>query len=242
MIVHAAIRSSSTLERAVRLLLPEVREAISPPESRLPPEPVLWRELTFCILGSRVPSVLAEAATEVLFRSGVIALPIHTSKPLQLQEGIAFLLSQPIYPPVTQNGLGRRFRYPSLRAQQIAGTAQDIYISGLSLSELIDSCDTACNARVVVARAARGIGPKQASLFLTNIGYTDDLAILDSHIVTYMCAIGMADARPRLGSFSEYCALESMLRAYADSLGYSLAVLDLAIWMVMRADRGGQSL
>jgi N-glycosylase/DNA lyase len=242
MSAHAATGSSASLEKAVRLILPDVSEAVSPPDPRLPPEPVLWRELVFCILGSRVPSELAEAATDVLFRAGVVTLPLHAMDPKEREEAIASLLSQPIYPPAVRNGLGRKYRYPRLRARQIAGTAQDIYISGLSLSELIRSCDTARNARVVIAKAARGIGPKQASLFLTNIGLTDDLAILDTHAVAFMRATGMTDASPRRGSFTEYCALESTLRAYADGLGYSLAVLDLAIWMVMRADRGGPSL
>ena len=227
------------LEKAVRLVLPHVREAVCPPQPCLPPEPVLWRELTFCILGSRVPSQLAEAATEVLFRSGVISLPLSCSDPLDLQEGIASLLSQPIYPPITRNGSGRKYRYPRVRAKQLAGTAHDIYLSGLSLSALIGPGNDACEARIAIARAAQGIGPKQASLFLTNIGYTDDLAILDSHVVEFMCATGMIDSRPRLGSFPEYGALESILRAYADGLDSSLAVLDLAIWTIMRTYSAG---
>jgi N-glycosylase/DNA lyase len=80
-----------------------------------------------------------------------------------------------------------------------------------------------------------GIGPKQASLFLRNIGFTEELAIFDTHLLRFMSLFGLfdQDIRP-ISSLRNYENLENHLRDYAKSAGYSLGCVDQAIWIVMR--------
>jgi N-glycosylase/DNA lyase len=81
-----------------------------------------------------------------------------------------------------------------------------------------------------------GIGPKQASLFLRNVGYAENLAILDVHVLRFMRYIGLLRA-PEISvtTLRRYEVAEERLLAYSLGLGWPMATLDVAIWVVMRA-------
>jgi N-glycosylase/DNA lyase len=84
-------------------------------------------------------------------------------------------------------------------------------------------------------KSAIGIGPKQASLFLRNIGYTDELAILDKHVLAYMGISGLAvNLKKAVNSLKGYKDLENILQTHARKFGLSLGYVDQAIWIVMR--------
>ncbi|VVB53828.1 putative N-glycosylase/DNA lyase [uncultured archaeon] len=80
----------------------------------------------------------------------------------------------------------------------------------------------------------RGALQKQASLFLRNIYYTENLAILDTHVIRYMELQGLHQGFKKYITKNQYIVYEKKLSAYADSLNKSLAKLDVAIWVVMR--------
>ena len=81
-----------------------------------------------------------------------------------------------------------------------------------------------------------GIGPKQASMFLRNIGLSHDLAILDTHLLRYLEMQSLLDQeRLKVGSLPNYERTEQVAIKYADSLGYPVGYLDWAIWATMRA-------
>ena len=80
-----------------------------------------------------------------------------------------------------------------------------------------------------------GVGYKQASLFLRNVGYAKNLAILDTHVLNYLVLVGVMQSRPRsVSSATIYERIEELLRSHARSLGHSVGCIDVAIWIVMR--------
>ena len=84
-----------------------------------------------------------------------------------------------------------------------------------------------------------GFGPKQASMFLRNIGCTYDLAILDRHVLRYMVMQGLiSPLRTDSISLTQYESIEFAMENYAILLGYSIGYVDLAIWIAMRAAGG----
>ena len=85
---------------------------------------------------------------------------------------------------------------------------------------------------------AVGIGPKQASLFLRNIGYAKDLAILDTHILRYMSLVGLLpNLIQSVSTLRKYETVEGLLCSYSEKFQVSLAYIDIAIWVVMRTCR-----
>ena len=71
---------------------------------------------------------------------------------------------------------------------------------------------------------------------MRNIYYSENLAILDSHVVRYMVLLKMVKnvSKLKLSNKNTYVNLESQLQNYATSNGKSLSTLDIAIWVVMR--------
>jgi N-glycosylase/DNA lyase len=72
----------------------------------------------------------------------------------------------------------------------------------------------------------RGLGWKESSHFLRNMGYTD-FAILDTHVVSFMHKHGIIEKAPKtLSSKKTYFALEGTLTKISKTIKISMAELD----------------
>ena len=74
-----------------------------------------------------------------------------------------------------------------------------------------------------------GIGMKEASHFLRNIGYRD-LAILDRHILRHLTEHGVFDDIPDISSFKKYVLAENAFEEFSHQVGISMDELDLLFW------------
>ena len=119
----------------------------------------------------------------------------------------------------------RRFghRYPRKRAEYIveARKLKD------SLNNIVGSLDGE-SAREWLVKNVRGIGYKEASHFLRNVGYTD-LAIIDYHILDLLVKYRLIE-KPRTMTRRRYLEIEGILKRLADRLNVNLAELDLYLW------------
>ena len=114
-------------------------------------------------------------------------------------------------------------RYPRKRAEYIveARKLKD------SLNKIVGSLDGE-SAREWLVKNVRGIGYKEASHFLRNVGYTD-LAIIDYHILDLLVKHRVIE-KPRTMTRRRYLEIESLLKRLADRLNVNLAELDLYLW------------
>ncbi len=74
----------------------------------------------------------------------------------------------------------------------------------------------------------KGVGMKEASHFLRNIGF-DDYAIIDFHIIDLLVRHGLIE-RPKTMTRKRYLEIEGVLRKIAKKAGLTLAELDLYLW------------
>lgn len=74
----------------------------------------------------------------------------------------------------------------------------------------------------------KGIGMKEASHFLRNIGF-NDYAIIDFHIVDILVKHGLIE-RPKTITPKKYVEIENVLRELAGKTDTSLGELDLYLW------------
>ena len=74
----------------------------------------------------------------------------------------------------------------------------------------------------------KGLGWKEASHFLRNIGFRD-YAIVDYHIADVLERHGMIK-KPKSMTKAAYLGIEGVLRAFARRMEMSLAELDLYLW------------
>jgi len=88
--------------------------------------------------------------------------------------------------------------------------------------------DNEAELRKWLAENVAGLGYKEASHFMRNIGFTD-VAIIDFHIIDLLVRHGLI-ARPKTLTPKKYLEIESTLRGIAKKAGLNLAELDLYLW------------
>lgn len=93
----------------------------------------------------------------------------------------------------------------------------------------IAQCDDGMVLRAWLAHNVRGLGWKEASHFLRNIGRRD-LAILDRHILRNLKRHGVLRALPATLTPARYLAIEERFRRFAHDIGIPLDELDLLFW------------
>lgn len=102
---------------------------------------------------------------------------------------------------------------------------------GMGITEYLRSFDCPLERREFLARnkAVRGIGFKEASHFLRNIGYRG-YAILDKHIVNSLREFGVIGSRLKPATRKGYLAIERRLALFAREIGIDMDHLDLLLW------------
>ncbi len=86
----------------------------------------------------------------------------------------------------------------------------------------------AIKARTYIAQNVKGIGLKEASHFLRNVGFSN-VAIIDRHIIRFLVRYNVIDKAPKNITSHDYFKLENALKKYEIPLDR----LDLMIWCHM---------
>lgn len=76
----------------------------------------------------------------------------------------------------------------------------------------------------------KGLGYKEASHFLRNIGLGKDLAILDVHILKNLQRLGVIEKIPSSITKKSYTEIENKMRSFAEKSHIPLEELDLLFW------------
>ena len=75
----------------------------------------------------------------------------------------------------------------------------------------------------------KGVGYKEASHYLRNIGYRG-YAILDKHILRTLFEIGVTDSPNPPGTKKKYLSVEDRMRKFAEDIKINFDELDLLFW------------
>jgi N-glycosylase/DNA lyase len=172
-------------------------------EMRKRPSSELFKELCFCILCA---NFTAERSMKIQssIGDGLLSLP---------EKRLAKRL----------RALGHRF--PNIRARYIVEARKHKD----HLKTIIASFNDERKLRDWLIEEIKGIGPKEASHFLRNIGYTD-FAILDFHIINVLARHRLIEKPRSLTSRRRYLEIEELLRHIAEKANLNLAELDLYLW------------
>jgi len=115
-------------------------------------------------------------------------------------------------------------RYPEIRARYIVEARK--YLG--KLKKVLESFDDEALLRDWLVKNVKGLGYKEASHFLRNIGFKN-IAIIDFHIIDLLVKYGIIE-RPRSLTKKKYMEIEDILRKIAEISGLTLAELDLYLW------------
>jgi N-glycosylase/DNA lyase len=166
----------------------------------------LFRELVFCLLTPQSKAKTCWKAVERLTRKSMIA----KGEPCQVQEEL----------------FGVRFN--QRKAEYICKARKNF--SSRSLRSTLEGFGDSFGAREWLVDNVLGLGYKEASHFLRNIGLGEDLAILDRHILKNLVLLGVIDEVPSSLSRKTYLDIELRMTEFSKRLGINMGQLDLLLW------------
>lgn len=100
----------------------------------------------------------------------------------------------------------------------------------LEIKKFLSSFGDVKMLREWLVRNVKGMGYKEASHFLRNIGLGEDVAILDRHILKNLKAFGVINDIPRSLSRKKYLEIEEEMRKFSHEIGIPMSHLDLLFW------------
>ena len=169
----------------------------------------LWEEMVFCIF-------TAGASARMGLRS------IEAVRPYLL-DGTHEELS---------SALRGVHRYPRARARYVIETRDYLQRTcGLRLRQKLASFADPQARRDWLARerSIKGVGYKEASHFLRNIGFRG-YAILDKHILRSLAELGRIESAAPPTTRARYLEVEGRLKRFADEIQIDFDELDLVLW------------
>ncbi len=160
-----------------------------------------FSELCFCILTANSKLKTALEIEKQLKHNGYINLP---------QDKIAEIIRRSSH------------RFHNTKAKFIVEAREHI-----DVKEKLDGMNDN-QARDWLVKNINGLGMKESSHFLRNVGYKN-LAIVDRHIINLLTEQGIIK-KPAVITKKHYLDIESKLKILAEKAKMSLAELDLYLW------------
>ncbi len=119
-----------------------------------------------------------------------------------------------------------RHRFPNMRAKFIVEARKHKD----NIRKILDSFSSDSERRKWFMENVKGLGFKEASHFLRNIGFKN-VAIIDFHIVDLLAREGLIE-KPKNKSLTpkKYLEIENVLKKIAEKTNTNLGELDLYLW------------
>lgn len=169
----------------------------------------LFSELAFCILTPQSKAKVCWQTIEKLTKTGILFK--GTKKDIsEVLKMIRFYNNKTIY----------------------LINARNRFLSNgkLLIREELSKFDEPSECRDWLVSEIKGIGYKEASHFLRNIGLGEKLAILDRHILKNMINLRIIEEIPKTLNRKRYLFLESRFFQFSNEIGIPLSHLDLLLW------------
>jgi len=169
----------------------------------------VFAELVFCILTPMARGKYCSIAVENMVRTGVLFSGDSSEIARELN--------------------GARFIYKK-SAYIVEAREKFLRDSTASLKSIISRMDDGHKAREWMVQNIKGIGFKEASHFLRNIGFQQNLAILDRHILKNLRSLGVIEEIPGSLSRSRYFDIEKRMKEFSEAVRIPMSYLDLVLW------------
>ena len=120
---------------------------------------------------------------------------------------------------------GAGYRYPNKRPEYII----EARAKNIDFESVLETFDDPKELREYFASEVKGLGYKEASHFLRNIGVFG-LAILDKHILRTLHEYGMIDSVPKSLNKRNYLEIEQKFIEFSNQLNINMDELDILLW------------
>jgi N-glycosylase/DNA lyase len=171
----------------------------------------ILHEMIFCIFTPQSKAVNCWACVERIIEDRLImnATPAQLLK-LKEMNGVRFKNKKAVY----------------------ACLARDLFVRNgkITIKDFLGGFKSPYEMREWLVRNIKGYGYKESSHFLRNIGFGDDIAILDRHILKNLVRMGVIPQVPESLTHVRYLEIEQLMKKFAKKTGIPMDGLDLALW------------
>jgi len=186
----------------IRKKLRQFEDALNQPDEKV------FAELCFCICTPQSKAVLCDEAIAALEKSNLL-----------LKGGVGQI-----------RRFLRRVRFSGRKANYIVKARRLFKKNGkIRIKERLTSFNDVYQLREWITKNVKGVGMKESSHFLRNVGLGKNLAILDRHILRKLKEFGVIGEVKGLTK-KRYLSIESKMMAFAEGLNISMEELDLLLW------------
>lgn len=102
----------------------------------------------------------------------------------------------------------------------------------LITKDFFEKFETPANAREWIVKNIKGMAYKEAGHFLRNVGFGEEVAILDRHILRNLVRLEVIDEIPKTITPKLYLAIENKMKEYCKNIGIPMDELDLLLWYI----------
>ncbi len=202
--VEELLREHSAKRREIQARLSDFRRKWREPDERL------FEEVAYCILAIQTKARASDAAVNDLKARGL------------LLGGDA---------PAIARFLRSRVRFHNHKAAYLVAARERFLVSGRwVLKDTLAGFQSPEAARDWLVAEVEGFSMKEASHLLRNIGLSEDLAILDRHILRNLARHGVIPSVPKSLTPRRYREIEARWREFAEAVGIPLAEMDLVFF------------
>jgi len=187
----------------IKRRLKEFKEVLNESDERI------FAELAFCICTPQSKATSAWAAIEALVRNKYL-----------------FTRTERMIRPFLNT-----VRFADNKVKYIVEARELFTETGkLNIKEKIQSFPDSSKTREWLNDNVKGLGMKESSHFLRNIGLGSDIAILDVHILNNLKGYGIIEEIPKTLTKKIYLEIESKMKEFSKLVGIPLDELDLLFW------------
>ena len=177
----------------------------------------LVHEVAFCLLGGfGIRYEVNAAAFERLDAASAFDLDVPFPEEL---------IRQALLEPLEVEGRKQRYRFPNQRARRLAAMRDRLHGFVHDPSDATGTRD--------LLMTLDGVGPKTASWIVRNLMGSDEVAIIDVHVIR--ACTGMRVFPERISLPRDYSPLEKRFLHFAQAIAIRPSVLDAVMWTEMRA-------
>jgi len=170
----------------------------------------IFAELCFCLLTPMSRARAADEAINYLLRSNLLFVGNRN----QILKGL------------TKAGV----RFPENKAKFIIEAREFFTRDGrIDIKNKLKQ-STSNAKREWLIKNVKGLGYKEASHFLRNVGLGFDLAILDRHVMKNLLKYGIVKKIPKCLTKKCYLSIENKMKEFSKKVDIPLAELDLLFW------------
>jgi N-glycosylase/DNA lyase len=169
----------------------------------------IFAELAFCILTPQSKARSCWCAVEDICTDGL------------LLKGSSRRLSRKL----------RKIRFKNKKARYLVEARRTFTLKGrISIRPRLEGFKDPFEAREWLVKNVKGLGYKEASHFLRNIGMGRALAILDRHILRNLVNLAVIRELPTTLTRKRYLDIEGKMRDFSKRIEIPMAHLDLLLW------------